>query len=111
MQVIPLQPVPSQTLQVQLGSQATILNVWQTAYGLFVTVYVGNTLIVASVIAENLNRIVRSAYLGFVGDLAFIDTQALGAAGPSDPVYTGLGARYQLLYLDEADLASLGLEG
>ncbi len=103
MQVIPTQPVPNQTLQVQLGSQAAVINIWQTAYAMFITLYVGNELVVASRIAENLNRIVRYAYLGFVGDLAFVDTQA-GAGGATDPVYTGLGSRYQLLYLEPADL-------
>lgn len=107
MQVIPIQPLPNQTLQVQLEQQATVLDIWQTAYGLFVTVYVGNSLIVASVIAENLNRIVRSTYLGFAGDLVFLDTQA-EAGVSSDPVYTGLGSRFQLLYLDAADLALIG---
>jgi len=107
MQVIPTQPIPNQTLQVQLGTQPVVLNIWQTAYALFVTVYVGNTLVVASVIAENLNRIIRSEYLGFVGDLAFDDTQALGPDGPTDPVFTGLGSRYQLLYLEEADVAAV----
>lgn len=99
MQLVPLQAVPNQTLQVQLAGQACALNVYQLTYGLFVDVYVNNTLVIAGVIAENLNRIVRSLYLGLVGDFAFIDTQ-----GATDPVYTGLGARYQLLYLEEADL-------
>ncbi len=34
------------------------------------------------------------AYLGFIGDLLFIDTQ-----GTSDPDYTGLGTRYFLVYV------------
>ena len=34
------------------------------------------------------------AYLGFVGDLLFVDTQ-----GVSDPDYTGLGTRYFLIYV------------
>lgn len=102
MQIVPLQALPSQTLQVQLGGQACVLNIYQLAYGLFVDVYVGATLIIGGVICENLNRIVRSAYLGFVGDFVFADTQS-GANG-ADPIYTGLGARFQLIYLDPADL-------
>jgi len=89
---------------VQLGTQSAVINIWQTAYAMFVTLYVANSLVVASVIAENLNRIVRYEYLGFVGDLAFVDTQA-GADGGSDPIYTGLGSRFQLLYLETADLS------
>ncbi len=80
-----------------------VLNVYQFAYGLFVDVYLGPTLVIGGVICENRNRIVRSAYLGFVGDLAFVDSQ-----GSEDPVYTGLGGRWQLVYLEEADLEALG---
>ncbi len=97
MQVVPLQPIPSQTLQVQLNGQACTLNVFQYAYGLFMSVYVGNSLVIASVLCENFTRIVRDGYLGFSGDFVFLDMQ-----GTTDPVYTGLGgaaARYQLLYL------------
>ena len=101
MQVIPIRPLPNQTLQAQLGPQSASLHVYQTAYGLFVDVYVGNAMIVAGVIALNLNRIVRSLYLGFVGDLCFLDTQ-----GADDPVYTGLGTRFLLLYLSPSDLPS-----
>ena len=99
MQTVPIQAVANQTLQVQLGTQACSLNIYQQTYGLYVDVYVNNVLIIAGVIAENLNRIVRSVYLGFVGDFAFVDTQ-----GSSDPIYTGLGDRYQLIYLEPADL-------
>lgn len=99
MQIIPVQAVPNQTLQVQLGDQACTIDVFQNAYGLFVNLYVGDTLIIAGVIALNLNRIVRSAYLGFSGDICFGDTQ-----GTTDPIFTGLGTRYLLAYLAPSDL-------
>ena len=60
--------------------------------------------IIAGVLCQNLNRIVRSLYLGFVGDFMFNDNQ-----GDTDPVYTGFGGRYQLVYFAPADLAALGL--
>ena len=101
MLVIPVQALPNQQLQVQLGSQACTIELAQTDYGLFLTLSVGGSLVVASVICENLNRIVRSLYLGFSGDLCFIDTQ-----GTTDPIFTGLGSRYQLLYLAPSDLPS-----
>jgi len=69
-------------------------------------VLVGGTTIISGVICENLNRIVRDAYLGFSGDFAWYDTQ-----GTSDPVYTGIGTRFVLLYLTPDDLAALGLTG
>lgn len=102
MQIVPIQAIPNQTLQVQLGGQACIFNIYQLAYGLFMDVYVGNGLIVAGVLCENRNRIVRSLYLGFVGDVCFFDTQ--GGQNPQDPIFTGLGARYQLVYLSPSDL-------
>ena len=74
--------------------------VYQKLYGLFIDLYVGGVLIIGGVLCENLNRIVRSLYLGFVGDLTFIDNE-----GTSDPTYDGLGARYSLAYLEAADLA------
>ena len=58
-----------------------------------------HVLIIGGVICENLNRIVRSLYLGFAGDLAFIDNQ-----GSTDPVYTGLGTRYSLAYIEADEL-------
>lgn len=92
---IPLDVVPSQTLTVPLGGQAVRLNVYTRTFGLYVDVYVNNTLIIGGVKALNLVKIVRSKYLGFIGDVFFFDTQ-----GTDDPVYTGLGDRFVLLYDD-----------
>lgn len=102
MQIVPTRPVPNQTFQVLLAEQPVVVNAYQLSYGLFMDVLIGDTLIVAGAICENRNRIVRSAYLGFVGDLAFVDQQ-----GSDDPIYTGLGTRFLLVYLEEADLAGL----
>ena len=101
MQVVPIQPLPNQTLQVQLGGQSCTLNIYQNAYALFMDVYVGADQIVAGVICQDDNRIVRSAYLGFIGDFIFNDLQ-----GTSDPLYPQLGSRFQLLYLEASDLSS-----
>jgi hypothetical protein len=98
---VPLQATPSQTLTTTLGGQGCQLNVYQKSTGLFMDVIVNNVLIIGGVVCENLNRIVRSAYLGFIGDFVFLDTQ-----GTSDPTYTGLGSRYVLIYLTAADLAA-----
>ena len=99
MQIVPVQTLPNQQVQVQLGAQACQLNVYQTTFGLFMDVYVNGTLIIGGVLCQNLNRIVRSLYLGFTGDFAFVDTQ-----GSTDPVYTGLGSRYLLGYFDPDEL-------
>ena len=99
MQIIPLTAIASQTLTIVLNNQICQINVYQKGAAVYVDLYVNNVLIIGGVIGENLNRIVRSAYLGFIGDLTFYDTQ-----GNLDPVYTGLGSRWILFYLDVADL-------
>ena len=99
MQIIPLQPTPSQVVTVSLANQACQIAVYQLSTGLFVDLSVNNALIIGGVLCENLNRIVRSLYLGFIGDLCFIDNQ-----GDADPVYTGLGSRFSLAYLEASDL-------
>jgi hypothetical protein len=75
--------------------------IYQTDYGLFMDVAVAGAPIVSGVICQNLNPIVRESYSGFVGELAWYDTSGAG----DDPVYTGIGAQYQLVYLEAADLA------
>jgi hypothetical protein len=94
--IVPLLPVPDQTLLTQLSDQSVKLRVRQLRYGLYVYVYVdsGDTLVIGGVKGLDRNRIVRSAYLGFVGDFSFFDTQ-----GTDDPQYSGLGTRWQLVYL------------
>lgn len=99
MQIVPLQPVPKQYLQVQLDGQNTQINLYTTIGGLFMDVLVDDVAIISGVICQNLNPIVQNGYLGFSGDLAFMDMQ-----GSSDPEYTGLGSRYLLAYLSASEL-------
>lgn len=90
---IPLAAVASQTVTITIADQRIRLNVYQKAFGLFVDVYVNDAVILSGALARNLVKIVRSAYLGFIGDLFFFDTQ-----GESDPTYDGLADRFVLLY-------------
>lgn len=94
--LIPLQPVPDQTIQAFLGRQNCTLRVYQRRFGLFVDLYVNNVLRFAGVQAFNMNKLVRDKYLKFTGDLFFYDTQ-----GTDDPNYSALGSRYVLLYRDD----------
>ncbi|MCC8963779.1 hypothetical protein H8A95_16025 [Bradyrhizobium sp. Pear76] len=109
MLLVPTQPVASQQLQCQLANQAVTLNIYQQAYGLYIDVLVGVSPIIQGVIALDRNRIVRSAYLGFTGDFVFVDLQAPAGQFGADPVYTGLNTRFILIYLEAADLATIGL--
>lgn len=149
MQIIPLQPVPSQTLSVQLNNQAVSLAIYTlntpgniltlaaavTADSTIVladstlitadsstslpttelpgypAVYVDVTLngdkILTGQLARNLIPLLLSSnYLGFEGELVFVDTQNKGLQNGTDPQYQGLGAQYKLLYFSPADLAT-----
>jgi hypothetical protein len=96
---IPLTSVPSQTLNAVLGGQNCTLNVYTLSTGLFIDVIVNGAPILSGALCLNQVRVIRDKYLGFIGDLAFFDTQ-----GVNDPDYTGLGGRYVLLYLEASDL-------
>jgi hypothetical protein len=101
MLIIPLQPVPNQALRVQLAQQDCQVNVYTKIGSVFVDLYLNNVLLIGGVIAQNLNPIVRSVYLGFSGDLAFIDNE-----GSDDPIYTGLGSRFSLAYVTAEELTA-----
>lgn len=108
-QIVPLQAVPSQgPIQVVLNGQSCQLSVWQKGSGASAAVYLdlqaNGAWIQQAKLCLNNVLIVRHAYLGFLGDLVFTDTQGL-----TDPVYTGFNpnqsqARYLLLYLAPAEL-------
>lgn len=101
MNVIPIQDTPSQDLNINLGGQFCTISLRTRVSGMFCDLYVNNSLIIGGVICQNLNPIVRDTYLGFSGDLMFLDTQ-----GVSDPVSPGLGTRYLLIYVTPSDIAS-----
>lgn len=101
MQTIPLQAIPSQSLDVTLNGQACTIRIYTLSTGLYLDLLVNGNAIMTSVICEDRTLLVRLAYLGFIGDLAFMDTQ-----GTDDPQYTGLGERWVLLYLLPSDIAA-----
>jgi hypothetical protein len=99
MLIVPVQAVPNQTLSILLANQLCRLTLRTRFFGLFMDVSVNDAPIVQGVICQNWNRIVRDAYLGFVGDFAFWDTQ-----GSADLAFDGLGSRFLLYYLGKSDL-------
>lgn len=104
-QIVPLQPLAAQTVTVNLNNQACTITVSQKSTGMFIDLYVDNALIIGGVICQNLNVIVRNAYLGFIGDIAFVDTQGDPNTGlTQDPFYTGLGSRFLLEYFLPSEL-------
>jgi hypothetical protein len=102
MQVVPLQSVPNQIVNVGLTNQQCTVSLHQKTTGLFFDLSVAGGVIITGVLCLDQNLLVRNTYLGFVGDLAFFDTQ-----GTNDPDYTGLGGRYQLVYLAPGDITGL----
>jgi hypothetical protein len=94
MLTIALQPVPSQQLQVVLGGQNCQIAVYLKGEHLFVDLNSNGVDISTAVIARDVISLVPTAYLGFVGELVFTDTQ-----GSRDPTFDGLGSRYQLVYI------------
>lgn len=100
MQIVPVQAIPNQGLQVTLGGQSVALSIYQTDFGLFLDLFSNGSPIVYGALCEDVNRIVRDAYLGFTGDFIWYDT----TGGGSDPIYTGIGSQFILIYLESADL-------
>lgn len=120
--VVPLNPVASQTLSVTLAGQACTIAVYgrsievpvdggipsdpfpqyRTVTPVFLDLYVSDALVIGGVLCRDRNLIVRSAYLGFVGDLAFFDAFAGPTVPATDPVVGGLGTQYLLVYLPDA---------
>jgi len=93
--LIPLQAVPNQTLAVTLARQSAQLALRQNGRNIYFDLLLAGSYVVRSRICRDRQRLLLdSKYRGFVGDFLFVDTQ-----GGNDPTYTGLGSRYQLVYL------------
>lgn len=101
MLIVPLLPIPSQTLTVSLGSQVCGINVYQKTTGVFMDFSLNDVIVVGGIVCHDRNLLVRDAYFGFSGNLAFVDTQ-----GTDDPESSGLGSRWILEYFAPEELAS-----
>ncbi len=99
MQIITTTSTASQTLNIKLGDQYCMINLYQKSTGLYLDLYVNNAPIVTGVLCRDRVKLVRQTYLGFIGDLTFFDTE-----GFTDPDYTGLNSRFELAYMELSDL-------
>lgn len=95
MLIIPLVPGKNQTLSVVLANQLCRIDVYGNSEGVFLDLYIDNTIVRSSVLCLNQVQMITEEYLGFDGRLMFQDTQ-----GSSDPEISGIGDRYQLRYLE-----------
>ena len=93
-QVLPIQPVPSQTFQATLGTQNCSITLQQMSTGLFVSLSISGAPIISGKYANDRVNLIRQSYLGFVGWLYFVDSSGKGR----DPDFSGLGSRYLLVY-------------
>ncbi|MEX3628084.1 MAG: hypothetical protein VB138_00100 [Burkholderia sp.] len=100
MLILPITPKPAQNFSVLLAGQNCQISVYQKTTGLYLDLSVNNAAIKSGIVCRDRVLLIRHAYLGFIGDLTFFDTQ-----GVDDPQYSGLGARWQLVYLEAGDLA------
>lgn len=99
MEVIPVKNVASQTLKTQLAQQTCFIKIYQKSTGLYIDLRVDDRPVVTGVLCRDRVITVRHAYLGFTGDIVFIDTE-----GFDDPYYTGLGGRWFLAYLSPEEV-------
>jgi len=110
--VVPLQPVPSQTLSISLLSQNVAISVYVLTTGLYVDLSYNGTVIITARVGRNTAWLIGQTYSGFQGDFSFVDTQ-----GNCDPQYTGLGTdengnalRWQLVYFAPSDFVGGSVE-
>lgn len=99
MKIIPLLAVPSQEFNIVLSGQSCAIKIYQKSTGLYFDLSVSNSPVVTGILCLDRVKLVRYSHLGFIGDLSFMDTQ-----GTNAPEYTGLGDRFQLMYLETTDL-------
>lgn len=103
MQTITLQPVANQTASVLVAGQLAGINLYTMSdRNLYIDILLNNVPILTGIICLDKTLIMRDAYLGFIGDFIFVDTQ-----GSNDPQFSELGARYQFNYVSASDLATL----
>lgn len=99
MRTIPLEPKKSQSISVDLSGQRCTIRLIQRESFMYMDLTVNGNPIMQGVPCLYGNRMVRYRYLGFSGDLVFLDN-----AGQLDPSYEGLGGRFVLYYIEESEL-------
>lgn len=93
-QVIPIQPLASQSFQATLGAQNCQITLQQMSTGLFASLSINGTPIISGKYCNDRVNLIRQAYLGFTGSLYFVDT----TGQQQDPNFADLGSRYLLVY-------------
>jgi len=90
---IPIIATQSQTFTIQLDSQSCTINIYQKSTGLYFDLFLDGSPVAQTMLCLNQVGLIRNSYLGFNGQLSFVDTK-----GQSDPSWEGLGNRFALVY-------------
>jgi hypothetical protein len=96
--IIPVQPIANQTFSCVLDNQQCVIALETTDYGLFASVSYNGIAVATGRLCLDRTDINSARYLGMPQALFFADLQ-----GQSDPVYTGFGTQYLLVYGNPAD--------
>lgn len=99
MRTIPLESLKSQSVSVELAGQLCVIKLIQRASFIYMDLTVNGNPIMQGVPCLYGNKMVRYSYLGFIGDLVFLDN-----VGAHDPSYEGLGGRFVLYYIGGNEL-------
>lgn len=92
MQTVALSAVPNQSLTSVVDGQYVTIELRTLETGIYFSLVKNNIPIVQSVLCLNGVKLVRDTYRDYIGDFLFIDME-----GNADPVYSGLGGRFQLV--------------
>lgn len=95
---IPLQPIPSQELQVLLDNQPCTITLRWLGERLYAGLLVGDEKVFDGCVCLNAQYVNQYPSTLFSGHLIFLDTQ-----GREAPRWDGLGDRWALVYLTEEE--------
>lgn len=99
MNVITLENKKSQSIFITLEGQSCLIRLIQRDSSMYMDLTVNGDPILQGVPCLYANKIVRYKYLGFKGDLFFLDNE-----GQSKPEWSGLANRFPLYFITEAEL-------
>lgn len=98
MMTIPLKTIPNQEFNIVIDDRECTIHLYQRDDHLYVDLAVGDSTVIAGEICQNLCGIATPMEATLPGVFVFVDTQ-----GDTPPQWDGLGDRYSLLYITEAD--------
>lgn len=93
---VPLSALPSQELSLVLGNQDVTVRVLTRGDYLYLDVLKESTPVIQGQLIVTGQNLLPSGLPDFMGNFQMVDLN-----GNSDPVYSGLGTQFRLLYNDE----------